>query len=396
MRYKAPFSLFRRRIGAGLFVWYYAAYDEIGQRRQFSTGAIHKGEARKICLELFRRDRLLQNKSPLFEDYAADWFDYDKSLYIKSRLIRGFTYSRSFADGQRATLKRLILPYFGKYPLDKINVTLIEKWIAAMKDDGYANVSVNHHLSALKVIITEAFRRGDIAVNPVLAVRQLAEDSREKGVYGKNEVERLFSCAALSDVWEGNTMHYTLNLLASQSGMRLGEIQALLKENVYADHIDIKHSWDRIYGIKGTKTNKPRQVPISSELYGMLSKLAAAQTEGDYVFSACNGTAPVDHSIVYKWFKRALGHIGIDEAKRKERNLSFHSWLSYAATKWEQLPYVNSQLRANGVPDSIVQSITGHSDLKMSEKYTHVQLEDMDEARIILSSKTKKSTEEGV
>jgi hypothetical protein len=33
-------------------------------------------------------------KSPLFKDYTADWFDYGNCLYIKSHLIRGFTYSR--------------------------------------------------------------------------------------------------------------------------------------------------------------------------------------------------------------------------------------------------------------------------------------------------------------
>jgi integrase len=168
--------------------------------------------------------------------------------------------------------------------------------------------------------------------------------------------------------------------------MRLGEIhrqhgcRALLKENVHPDHIDIKHSWDRTYGIKGTKTNKPRQVPISPELYDKLSQLAATQTEGVYMFSTCNGIAPVDHTIVYKWFKRALANIGIPEKTRLERNLSFHSWRHY----------VNSQLRANGVPDSIVQSVTGHNDMKMTDHYTHVQLEDMDDVRRILTSTTEK------
>jgi len=47
---------------------------------------------------------------------------------------------------------------------------------------------------------------------------------------------------------------------------------------------------------------------------------------------------------------------------------------------------VNSQLRVNGVPDSIVQSITGHSNMKMTEHYTNVALEDMQGAKEILSA----------
>ncbi|GHV55238.1 recombinase [Spirochaetia bacterium] len=385
MRYKAPFSMFQRRVGKQLFVWYYATYDENGQRHQFSTGCVRKSDARKLCHELFRDNRLLQNKSPLFADYTADWFDYDKCLYIKSRLIRGFTYSRSFADGQRSTLQKILLPYFGKYPLDKISVIIIEKFLTILKDDGYANVSVNHYLSTLKVIITEAFRRGDITVNPVLAVRPLSDNCREKGVFTKGEVQKLFGANCVADIWEGQTMHWLYNMTAAQTGMRCGEIQALLKENVYPDHIDVQHSWDRIYGLKGTKTNKARQVPISCELYEGLRQLAATQTKGDFIFSMREGETPVDHSIVYKWFRRALEHIGVTEEKRKERNLSFHSWRHY----------VNSQLRANGVPDSIVQSITGHSDLKMTEHYTHVQLEDMDEVRNILTSKTNNTNKKG-
>jgi integrase len=378
MRYKSPFTLFKRQIPCGIWVWYYAAYDENGHRRQFSTGCTRKSEARRLCMELFKANRLFQNKSPLFKDYTADWFDYDKCLYIKSRLLRGFTYSKSFADHQRSTLINIMWPYFGTYPLDKINVTLIEKWLAKLKADGYKNVSINHHLAALKVIINEAFRRGDISVNPALAVRPLAEDSKVKGVFSKEEAEKLASPDGILTVWEGNEMHYTLNLLAKQSGMRLGEIQALLKTSIYPDHIEVCHSWDRIYGLKGTKTNKPRQIPISTELYNRLEAIAADQKDGDFIFSMNGGTSPIDHSIIYKWFKRALANIGIPEKTRAERNLSFHSWRHF----------VNTELRTSGIPDPIVQSITGHADIKMSEHYTHVQLEDMSEARKVLAGTT--------
>jgi integrase len=165
--------------------------------------------------------------------------------------------------------------------------------------------------------------------------------------------------------------------------MRLGEIQALLKPNVRPDHIEECHAWDRIYGLKGTKTNKPRQVPISADLHNRLGTIAAKQTEGDFIFSMSNGVAPVDHSIVYKWFRRALGHIGIDDKARKERNLSFHSWRHF----------VNTELRTSGVPDSIVQAITGHSNQEMTDHYTHVQMEDMGVARQVLtSSKAQEAT----
>jgi hypothetical protein len=183
MRYHEPFILFRRRNGAR--IWYYAIYTVEGERRQYSTGTKSKSRARHYCLDLFKKDRLVPKKSRTFADYTVDWYDYDKCLYIQSRLNRGFTYSRSHADGQRSNLLNVILPFFGKYDLEKITVTLIEKWLVHLKDEGYANISVNHHLSTLKVIFNEAFRCGDIAVNPVLAVRPLADDCKEKGIFTK-------------------------------------------------------------------------------------------------------------------------------------------------------------------------------------------------------------------
>jgi integrase len=380
MRVKSPFTLFHRKFPSGIAVWYYITYDENGQRRQFSTGCLKKSQARRFCLDLFRTDRLLNNKTPLFRDYTADWFDYDKCSYVQSRLLHGFTYSRSYADGQRSTLTKLIWPFFGKFPLEKINVTLIEKWLSKLKADGYANISINHNLSTLKIILNEAYRRGDITVNPAPSVRALADDCKTKGIFTQEEAAKLLDSSTIQTVWEGNQMHYTINLVAAQTGMRLGEVQALLKTSIFPDHIEVCHAWDRIYGLKGTKTNKPRQVPIAKDLYDRLQTLAKAQTEGDYVFSMSNGIAPVDHSIVYKWFRRALDHIGIDDKARKERNLSFHSWRHY----------VNTELRTGGVPDSVVQAITGHADKEMTEHYTHVQLEDMGEARKILTSTTNK------
>jgi integrase len=367
MRFRAPFTLFKRRLDSGKIVWYYHVYDENGRRRQYSTGTAKKRDAWAVCIELYRKDRLIAQPSLTFADYTADWFIYDKCPYIKYRLLRGFSYSKSYAKNQRSDLERLMLPYFGIYKLDKISPALVETWLVRLHEQGYGNVSINHFLSTLKVIINEAYRRGDIDVNITPNIKPLAEHGKERGVLTVQEAQTLLAEKTWESVWSAQRMHYIYNLVAAQTGMRCGEIQALRKENVYPDHIDIKHSWDRIYGLKGTKTGKERAIPISSELYGKLTEQTGTKTEGPYLFSADSGKQPVDHKAIYKWFKRALVNIGISEKVRKERNISFHSWRHY----------VNSRLRAKGIPDSIIQAITGHSDLKMTEHYTHFTLEDM-------------------
>ena len=60
-------------------------------------------------------------------------------------------------------------------------------------------------------------------------------------------------------------------------------------------------------------------------------------------------------------FERALRIIGIDEAERIKRNLTFHAWRHF----------LNTLLRMSNVSDSKVQSVTGHKTKKMTDHYMH-------------------------
>ncbi|GHV89489.1 hypothetical protein AGMMS50267_18490 [Spirochaetia bacterium] len=88
MRYKAPFTLFKRKLGSGKAVWYYQVYDENGRRRQYSTGTDTKTAARIVCFDLYRKNNLIQKPVQTFANYTADWFIYDKCPYVKYRLLR--------------------------------------------------------------------------------------------------------------------------------------------------------------------------------------------------------------------------------------------------------------------------------------------------------------------
>jgi integrase len=342
-------------------------YTDDGVRKHFSTGTKSKIQAKNYCLELLKKDKLMPRKSVKFADYAKGWFDYDTSIYIQSRLSKGFSYSRSYADHQQQALDDNIIPHFGKVLITHITVLMIEKWIIQLKQEGFSNATANRFFNHLRTILAEAHRRGDIDTNPAAAVQHLAHDSQVKGVFTQEEAEKLTCDAAKRTVWEETNLYYLFNKTASVTGMRFGELQALILENVYKDHIVVKHSWDRTYGLKGTKTGKDRVVPISHELYQELITQAKGHTAGPFVFSCDKGKQPVDHKAIQKHFSRALRAIGISEKERKERHLSFHSWRHY----------VNTQLRLRGVPDSVVQAITGHSTNRMTEHYTHYSAADL-------------------
>jgi hypothetical protein len=121
MRYREPFTVFERRLSSGKTVFYYRTYDQGGKRTTArSTGQSTRTAAKAHCRELMRRGRLVPSLDLSFEEYATNWWVYDRCRYIQSRLARGGSFSRTHADIQRLNLRKHILPVFGKTKLRQI------------------------------------------------------------------------------------------------------------------------------------------------------------------------------------------------------------------------------------------------------------------------------------
>jgi hypothetical protein len=77
MRYREPWSLFRRRFTPdGPAIWYYRTYNEYGHRTTAkTTGTTSKTLARDYCARLYREGRLIPTPDLLFEEYAKPLVD---------------------------------------------------------------------------------------------------------------------------------------------------------------------------------------------------------------------------------------------------------------------------------------------------------------------------------
>jgi hypothetical protein len=80
-----------------------------------------------------------------------------------------------------------------------------------------------------------------------------------------------------------------------------------------------------------------------------------------------------DYNLTECGLYRALAEIGIDEAERRRRNLSFHSWCYW----------LNSQLIEAHVALEKIRSVTGRSSSEMTMLYYHAQTSEMDGVRDI-------------
>lgn len=392
MRYRSPYTLFKKTLRSGKKIWYYYFYDERNVRRQFSTGCATKAQAEAVCLELYRSGSMiptvqnpialisirstdsilsqngLNGKVPLFLEFTENWFVYDKCEYIQKKLQYGYSLTRSYAYKRRMEIEVYILPFWGNYRLNEVTEELSEKWTARLKNENHlGNATINSVLKGFKTLLAYAYKKGITKTNMSNKVRLLKNNSRVHGIFTKDEAEKLLDEKTIDRVWNRKMLHYLFSLTASKTGMRIGEIQALRKEDLFPDHIEVQHGWSEQFGLQDTKNHKSRTVPISADLYEKLRRLSETQTEGDFIFSATGGKKPIHRTDIYERFKRSLREIGISDEERNKRFITFHSWRHY----------VNSLLVNSGVPRSIVQSLIGHvDDDAMTEHYTHVTLDD--------------------
>jgi hypothetical protein len=113
---KNDFTLYFRKVPSGKRVFYYYVYDDDGVRRgPWTTGQVNKTAARNFCNRLIREGKLLPNARdiPTFEEYAADFWDWEKSPYIEERKKRR-ELTQAYVDKNHQVIGYTLVPYFGK------------------------------------------------------------------------------------------------------------------------------------------------------------------------------------------------------------------------------------------------------------------------------------------
>jgi len=169
--------------------------------------------------------------------------------------------------------------------------------------------------------------------NPVALVsrpRDLKPTARTRRLED-GELEQLLK--ALSNT----SLVYNFVLFAIETAMRRGEIT-----NIKPDDINYE---TRTLHIPKTKTGIPRTIPLSSKAISILKVV---------------GQFDIQPSSVSQAFLRACNRAGIE-------NLRLHD-LRHEAT---------SRLFEKDLTPMQVASITGHQDLKMLQRYTHLRAEDL-------------------
>ncbi|MGA2977310.1 MAG: tyrosine-type recombinase/integrase [Spirochaetia bacterium] len=382
-RRKKAFSLYVRRVirpgkKTPVKVYYYRTYDERGRRTVGrSTGKETVPAAEEYCHKLQAAGQLVtgpqdakapESTIPTLAAWAATehWWNWGECKYLRRQLNRSDesrpAVSRRYADDALRDFKHWILPYHGDKRLDEITPKDCEELLTAWQDKGLSRKSINNKASVYRIMLKEAERLGVISRTPWARVEGFKPTPHAKGILSMEEARILLNPATIGTIWDDNQLYHSASLLASVTGMRLGEILALRREDLFPDHVHVAGSWGKL-GLQPTKTKRVDDIPIPRFVFDTI--LTWCAWEG-YLFSFKLGERPANGNRCNDALTAAMENIGITAEERTRRVLSFHSWRAFA----------NTYMRAAGISGEKVRQLTRHATAEMTEHYSAFRLED--------------------
>ena len=315
-------------------------------------------------------------------DYLLNFWDYKKSPYVLEKKAYGHSIGLRRCKEAGESVNLHWKPYFKNTLLTSIDKQILKNFslfLSKKKKVSRDGSELDETLSALTInrIIgygTIAFKwayKNDLILNdPTIGLMNFSGQQRKRGILTDDEVKKLFT----SGDWRKNEGAKLGNLLACQTGMRAGEIIALRIRDIGTDRLFIRHSWSNADGLKSTKTNMEREIPILPDTRSALLDYARKNPHGftpdSFVFFQMDtDERPMRQETLLSRLRFALESIDILIEEQKARNIVFHSWRHYYARKMAD---VLSERTAK---------LTGHLTPEMLEHYAnHANKEDFKKA----------------
>ena len=316
-------------------------------------------------------------------DFLYEFWDYEKSVYVQDKLNHGHKIGLRRCKEATASIKRHWEPYFKDKTFDEVTRLDMQDFSLFLSNkkkvdkkgkptsENLSPASLNRILGYGTVATAWAVKQDMIKSDPCGGLMKFSGKTKRRGILSDKEVEKLFT----KGDWQNNEGARLGNLLASQTGMRAGEIIALQIRDILDDRIHVIHSYSRDEGgLKSTKTGEERFIPILPETRELLIEYAKQNPEGynpdSFIFySPERRGIPQGRGYMLKYLRLALESIEIKPEEQKARNITFHGWRHYYARKMAD------------VLGERAAKLTGHATQEMLEHYAnHANEEDFQKA----------------
>lgn len=315
-------------------VYYLFFQDEGGKRRKVSTKCSYKSDALKY-LQNFKaqeHQRQVRLQRTSLSEFTADFLTNAKTNRTPSTLTALEIALRVF---QR---------HVGDVPMQKIGVREVEGFLTKRKADGVSAYTLRFYYIALASALETARRWNLISTNPFRSVEKPPVPQLQPAHFTKEEFRVLLNCIQDNDFKE-------LCVCGVFTGLRLSELTALQWTDI---DLALRLIHVRNSDTFTTKSKKNRVVPMNEQLWALLAG-RKEQASCELVFH--NSGRRLTKDEVSKTFKKVVKGAKVND------KLHFHS-LRHTFATW---------LVQDGVSLYEVQKLLGHSNISVTEIYSHLQ-----------------------
>jgi integrase len=292
---------------------------------------IKAGEEAETLLTELRRlgwvKSYVQSETPGAVDFISfltNFWDWDNSPYIKEKRRKNHGIHRRHCIIQGRAIPLYWEPFFKGRFLGDITATDIDAFINYMGDMDLSASRKNVVIKAGTKPIRWAFSKGYIDKDPTRGHTMFSGDERKREILTPTAAS-----AAFRAVWNDDRAKLA-NMLAAVTGMRNGEILALRLQDLGADCIYVRCSWNKADGMKPPKNNETRTVEIPfPDLMNSLIEQAKQNPWGvspdSLVFWSTNRkSVPMQGQCFGRGLREALIQIGF--SKEAAEKFTFHGW----------------------------------------------------------------------
>ncbi len=267
--------------------------------------------------------------------------------------------------------KKWIAPALGKVSLPKITAPMVEKIAFAMQKQDKSAASTRYMLAVISQVWSLAASRDLVqGESPTRKVKKPRADNRRMRFLSQAEAIELLEALRPRSI----DVHDAA-LLSLFAGLRAGEIWAL----IWAD-VDFENA--SLY-IRDPKNKNSRHAYMTEEVKGMLFRRFNGQHKTAFVFPARDGGKRKSVPDTFERVVRDLGLNGTGEQDAEGTDLEiqdarqrvvFHT-LRHTFASW---------LAQAGTPLYTLAQLMGHSDIKMTQRYSHLAPDNMQAATMQL------------
>lgn len=251
-------------------------------------------------------------------------------------------------------------PVFGSKPLRKIVPLDLERLKKKMTEAGRAARSISYCLATVRQVFNHARRLGLYdGESPTTKVKKPVEDNRRIRFLSREEADKLLEALA-----ERSPDVHDMALVALHCGLRAGEVFALEWGDVDLDRgvLTIRGT-SRRAGTK-TKSGKTRAAIMTEAVKAML----AAKKRGEHTELVFPGRGGKKIIQISDSFNRTVKALGLNDGVEDDRQRVVFHTLRHTFASW---------LVEQGIDLYTVKELMGHGTLAMTERYSHLDPENL-------------------